>query len=188
MSGFQSRLNWCPGKRCLTSRIPEVYRYWLFDESSLTAKIIEACNGKFRVKVLSEERTTPTPDEIQILGLRYRSHAIIRQVLLYCDEQPWVYARSVIPMTTLIGPLRRLSRLGSKPLGAVLFSNKRIVRGDMEVTILSSQHPNYKWTQQEGHKFIFGRRSVFSLYKKSVLVSEFFLPAIIQDNACMKKF
>ncbi|MDH5765453.1 MAG: chorismate lyase, partial [Gammaproteobacteria bacterium] len=128
MSGFESRLNWCRRKRCLTVDIPEEYKKWLFDDSSLTAKLTSKCNGKFRVEVLSEKRSTPTPDEIQVLGIRYRSQAIIRQVLLHCDDKPWVYARSVIPMTSLTGSLKRLSKLGNKPLGAVLFSNKSIVR------------------------------------------------------------
>ena len=182
MSAYQSRLNWCHHRRCLTAKVPYEFKSWLFDNSSLTAKIIDTCNGKFRVEVLSEERATPAPDEIQLLGLRYRSHAIIRQVLLYCDDRPWVYARSIIPMTTLIGPLRRLSKLGNKPLGAVLFSNKKIVRGDMEITVLEPGHPNYHWTGQVGDEAIFGRRSIFSLNKKSVLVSEFFLPDIISKN------
>ncbi|MDH5472153.1 MAG: chorismate lyase [Gammaproteobacteria bacterium] len=182
MSGYRTRLNWCSRKQCLKARVPDEFKLWLYDNSSLTAKIIDACDKKFRVEVLSETRTTPTPDEIQLLGLRYRSHAIIRQVLLYCGDKPWVYARSVIPMTTLIGPLRRLSKLGNKPLGAVLFSNKCITRGAMEVTTLSPDHPCYSWTGNTNNELIPGRRSVFSLYKRNVLVSEFFLPEIIKNK------
>lgn len=186
MSGYQARLKWCRRKQCLASKIPDDVKLWLFDNASLTSKIINTCEGKFRVEVLSEKRTTPTPDEIQALGLRYRSHAIIRQVILYCDNTPWVYARSVIPMTTLIGPLRRLSRLGNRPLGAVLFANKRIVRSDMEITRLSAEHPNYSWTGNAGSELIHGRRSVFTLFKKSLLVSEFFLPGITGKNRAAK--
>lgn len=81
-------------------------------------------------------------------------------------------------MTTLVGPLRRLSRLGNKPLGAVLFSNKQIVRSHMEITTLTEDHPSYSWTANKGNELIYGRRSVFRLFKKPVLVSEFFLPQI----------
>ena len=179
MSGYRTRLRWRRREQDLISKASAEFQCWLYDDSSLTAKIINACGGNFRVEVLSERRTTPTPDEIQALGLRYRSHAIIRQVLLYCDDTPWVYARSVIPMTTLIGPLRRLSKLGNKPLGAILFSNKRIIRSHMEITGLNPEHPCYRWTQHAGNELIPGRRSIFSLYKKNVLVSEFFLPNIV---------
>jgi len=180
MSGYRTRLKWCRREQHLTSKVATEFKLWLYDESSLTAKIIDACNGRFRVKVLSEERTTPTPDEIQVLGLRLRSHAIIRQVLLFCDDTPWVYARSVIPMTTLIGPLRRLSKLGNKPLGAILFSNKQIIRSHMEITRLKPEHPCYNWPGHSGNELIPGLRSIFSLYKKPVLVSEFFLPEIVK--------
>jgi chorismate--pyruvate lyase len=176
MSGYSSQLKWKNRQQCVDKKIPGEIRVWLFDSSSLTARIIENCNGKFRVRVLSQQRTTPTPDEIRVLGLRYRSQAIIRQVILYCDETPWVYARSVIPITTLVGPLRRLASLGSRPLGAVLFADKSIVRGEVEVTELKSSHPSYLLSGSQTGKPIWGRRSVFYKYQKKLLVSEFFLP------------
>ena len=84
MAGYCTQLNWHNRKRCVALNIPPEIKHWLFDSSSLTARLIESCSGKFQVKLLSQERRTPTPDEIRALGLRYRSHAIIRQVLLYC--------------------------------------------------------------------------------------------------------
>lgn len=179
MSSFNTILQWRNRKQCFASNIPDEIHQWLFDRSSLTARMIDCCSGKFRVKVLSQERTAPTPDEIQALGLRYRSHAIIRQVLLYCDDKPWVYARSVIPITTLRGPLRRLSYLGDKPLGAVLFADRSIKRGEVEVTSLNPNKVNYAWTRHGGKETIWGRRSVFKQRSKALLVSEFFLPDII---------
>jgi len=152
--------------------------HWLFDSGSLTAKIINKCPGKFSVQLISQKRTTPTPDEIRFLGLRYRSHAMIRQVVLYCDDRPWVYARSIIPVTTLTGPLRRLAHLGNKPLGAVLFSDRSILRGQVEATSMDDRHENYKWTGMSSGYLIWGRRSLFYKQSKKLLVSEFFLPDI----------
>jgi chorismate lyase len=176
MSGYSSQLNWYKRKQSATLNIPDQIINWLFDPSSLTERIIENCSGCFRVHLISQKRTTPTPDEIRALGLRYRSHAIIRQVILYCDDVPWVYARSVIPMTTLKGPLRRLGSLGNRPLGAVLFSDRSIERGEVEITSMASTHSNYIWTQYKGTEEIWGRRSVFKQRRKKLLVSEFFLP------------
>lgn len=180
MSGCRSRLHWNNKKTSITADIPAEVASWLFDAESLTARLIANCNGRFSVKVLSVKRCTPTPDEIQALKLRYRSHAIIRQVLLYCDDTPWVYARTVIPMTSLRGALQGLVKLGSKPLGAVLFADKTMQRSDIEVTGLNHQHPCYNWTGVKGSQFIWGRRSVFRLSKKPLLVSEFFLPDLFR--------
>jgi len=182
MSGYNSQLNWHNRKQSLAINIPDEVSHWLFEPSSLTARIINRCSGKFRVHLISQQRMTPTPDEIRVLGLRYRSHAIIRQVILYCEDEPWVYARSVIPMTTLKGSLRRLGKLGNKPLGAVLFSDPSIERGEVEITSMTSLHPNYKWTEHKGSEVIWGRRSVFKQRRKTLLVSEFFLPNIIQQK------
>lgn len=178
MSGFCTQLHWYKRKQCVALKIPDEINHWLFDSSSLTARLIERCSGKFRVELLSQKRTTPTPDEIRALGLRYRSHAIIRQVILYCDDTPWVYARSVIPITTLSGPLRRLGRLGDKPLGAVLFADRSIVRGEVEVAAIKPCHESYMWTGNKGDRLLWGRRSVFRQRRKALLVSEFFLPDI----------
>ena len=178
MSGYCTSLNWHKRKSSVSQKIPDEIKHWLFDSSSLTARLVEACSGRFRVELLSQERRTPTPDEIRALGLRYRSDAIIRQVLLYCDDKPWVYARSVIPITTLSGPLRRLGKLGNQPLGAVLFSDKSIVRGEVEVAAIKPCHACYAWTGNRGNEVIWGRRSVFRQRRKTLLVSEFFLPAI----------
>jgi chorismate lyase len=178
MSGYYSQLKWQKRKQCLSTEMPFDIYHWLFDPGSLTAKIKATCPGKFRVHLISENRTTPTPDEIRALGLRYRSHAMIRQVILYCDDTPWVYARSVIPITTLTGPLRRLAHLGNKPLGAVLFSDPSILRGQVEATCMSAMHENYKLTGMNSENPIWGRRSIFYKQRKKLLVSEFFLPGL----------
>ena len=179
MSGCRSLLHWCKQKQCVSAEIPHHVADWLFDSSSLTARLKAKCHGRFHVEVLSVERTTPTPDEIRALKLRFRSRAIIRQVLLYCDDKPWVYARTIIPMTSLRGPLRGVAKLGNKPLGEVLFANKTMQRSEMEVTALKPGHFCYQWTHNEGEQIIWGRRSVFSLCKRPLLVSEFFLPEVL---------
>ena len=178
MSGYYTQSKWRRREQCLSDQISDDIYHWLFDIGSLTAKIVETCSGQFSVRLISQKRMTPTPDEIRALGLRYRSHAIIRQVVLLCNDSPWVYARSVIPITTLTGPLRRLAHLGNKPLGAVLFSDRSISRGKVEVTAVSGQHDVLKWVDTQNEKQIWGRRSVFYKQHKKLLVSEFFLPGI----------
>jgi chorismate--pyruvate lyase len=137
------------------------------------------CAGQFRVRVLSQVRGRPRQDEVRALGMRRGGLAVIRQVELLCDEQPWVYARTVIPESSLAGRLRRLDSLGARPLGAMLFADRGMRRGGVELArILSGQalFADAVHGRQPGQKEIWGRRSVFRLARKPLLVSEIFLP------------
>ena len=48
-------------------------------------------------------------------------------------RQPWVFARTLIPARTLRGRGRRLTRLGSRPLGQVLFADPKVRRDPVEI-------------------------------------------------------
>ena len=148
---------------------------WLFDPSSLTARLIGHCSGKFKVHVLSEGYTCPSLSEHRILGMANRETALLREVHLLCDGHPVVYARTVIPVSTLVGPQQRLAHLGNKPLGAVLFSDKTMQRGEVQIARLKSEQ--VKLDSDDGAD-IWGRRSVFKLNNKPLLVSEYFLPEL----------
>lgn len=187
MSGHYTRLNWCKQKHCLTQKLNREIKSWMFDAGSLTARLINYCDGRFSVKVLSVKRATPTPDEKEALGLSARSHALIREVLLFCNDEPVVYARTIIPVSSLRGALRGLALLGNRPLGAVLFSDKSMQRKPVEVTSVKASHKCYQWMQQQkseklGKEKIYGRRSVFVLKGEELLVSEFFLPSLLVES------
>jgi len=115
------------------------------------------------------------------LRMRGSSFAFIRQVQLTCNNRPWVFARTVIPPRTLSGKRRRLAKLGSKPLGAVLFADTSMRRSEMEIACLTPGQDLYQeatCSVPGMNQAIWGRRSVFYLNKHPLLVSEFFLPGI----------
>lgn len=153
----------------------------LLDPASLTRRIQGACSGKFRVQVLAQGWARPQRNEALTLGMRDGGWGFVREVHLLCDEQPWVYARTVIPRTTLTGPRRRLTRLKSRPLGAVLFADPSMRRGPVEIARLTPCDKLYPAAighlTQRPH-MIWGRRSLFTLGGKPLLVSEIFLPSI----------
>ena len=121
-------------------------------------------------------------NEARQLKMRHGNYALIRQVHLLCNNQPWVFARTVIPARTLRGKQLRLARLGKKPLGAVLFADKSMQRTEMEIACILPGQPLYDLAT--GHQPpkqpqpIWGRRSVFFLHQRPLLVSEIFLPEI----------
>jgi len=182
MSAYSPFLNWFGQHQCLNKSINKDLKSWLFDTGSLTARLLKHCPGRFSVQLISLERTTPDLDEASALNLKPRSQAMIREVILCCDKQPVIYARTIIPVSSMRGALRGLATLGNQPLGAVLFADKSMKRKPVQVSSISPAHKYYSRIGNKGNEKIFGRRSVFVLKGQELLVSEFFLPGLLTQN------
>ncbi len=173
---------WRPENQYLRCSVPEGLLSWLLDTDSLTRRISQKCRGCFRVRVLDQGWGYPRHDERLVLRIPARQRVTIRQVQLLCNEVPWVFARTLIPVSTLHGPQRRLAYLGNKPLGAYLFADPSMRRGPVELARISRRHAMYL-PATSGIKTkpadIWGRRSVFWIGGKPLLVSEVFLPDLL---------
>ena len=170
---------WKPNGCFLRSDIPGELYGWLLDPASLTLRLQHLCDGRFRVRVISQQRGTPRLDEARVLGMKPGTRAIIRQVQLLCDDQPWVYARTIIPVTSLKGRLQRLAHLGTRPLGAMLFADPGMQRGQVELACIRKGEALFVDASRglrHRSACIWGRRSVFRIAHKPLLVSEIFLP------------
>jgi chorismate--pyruvate lyase len=131
------------------------------------------------VRVLRQDWTRPSRDEARTLKLRLDAWAWTREVQLLCAEQPWVFARTLIPARTLRGRGRRLTQLGTRPLGEVLFADPGVRRGPVEIariTVHQRLHQRAFAGFAESPDAIWGRRSVFHIDGCPLLVCEFFLP------------
>jgi chorismate--pyruvate lyase len=164
--------------------LPRALRAWLIDPTSLTDRIRGACAGAFCVRVLREGYQRPRLDESKVLGIRRGRFAWVREVQLLCDAEPWVFARTVIPLTSLTGPQRRLAHLGNRPLGAYLFAHPATSRGLVEVASIRRGQAMFAQAvvgvARPGDR-IWGRRSVFRVNGKPLLVTEVFLPGLPAD-------
>lgn len=175
---------WRTQKMLMGFPIPENISPWLFDQGSLTRRILLNCKKQFRVDVLSQKWQRPMLNEAMRLGVHAEHHAFIREVLLYCGDEPWVYARSVLPHKTLTGKRRRLGKLGSRPLGEILFSDPDIKRDALEVANIKPEQRMFQQATQcldKPPESIWGRRSVFHWHKKPLLVNEVFLPDVLKQ-------
>jgi len=153
--------------------IPHPWRQWLLDKGSLTERLVAASGGDFRVQVLAQALRRPSREECVALGLPVHQVALVREVLLRGRDEPWVYARSVIPLAVLHGRYGFLRRLGTKPLGALLFRDAGIRRGAIEVTRRAP--PRFlSAVVEDGPAWV--RRSLFYLDQQPLLVAEMFLP------------
>jgi chorismate--pyruvate lyase len=163
----------------LHADIPTDLVHWLLDPASLTLRLQQLCGSRFHVRVISQGWGRPRLDEAQALDMAGRECAIIRQVQLMCADHAWIYARTVIPATSLRGKLQRLAHLGARPLGAMLFADPGMQRGGVELArVLPGQElfADAMQAADDGTRTIWGRRSVFRISGRPLLVSEIFLP------------
>jgi chorismate--pyruvate lyase len=176
---------WAPARRRLRSAAPAALWDWLLDPTSLTRRLQLACGERFSVQVLRQVWGRPLVSERRALGMKRGGRAMIREVRLMCGATPWVFARTVIPVRSLRGGQRRLAHLGSKPLGAALFADPHLRRDEVEVTHLAPDESLYGHAADSSAAAdaIWGRRSVFRLRGKPLLVSEFFLPALVRRHS-----
>ncbi len=152
---------------------------WLFDAGSLTRRLQQLCPGRFRVRVLRQYRGRPLLSEAHALGLAKRNHVWVREVQLLCQDQAWVFARTLIPLSALSGPCQHLAHLGTRPLGEVLFTDPNVHRGPVEVACIQAGQRLHRRAFGDGAEqpeAIWGRRSVFRMNHRLLLVSEIFLP------------
>ena len=172
--------------------VPERLRSWLFDPRSLTRRLSRrrsqiwhlSQTGAIQVRLLSQRWSPVLPMEREILGLRVRERALVREVLLTCHGTPWVFARSVFPSGCLRGPQRRLARLGEQPLGRLLFGSSRMRRVQVQVGPATNDPRMLQRCAAALHGTPPGawqRSSVFAREDRALLVSEIFLEAFTHE-------
>ena len=173
---YQSGLARWRDYRQAASLIPAKVKPWLLDETSLTEHLVRAGAGDFRVQLQRSYWGLPTADERRTLGMASRERALLRETLLLVRQQPWVYARSVIPATTISGNNRPLRAMGNRSLGSWLFKVPNMQRDPFEVVLLPPDNALVSDELQQQHS-LWGRRSRFVVNHRALLVCEIFLPA-----------
>lgn len=155
-------------------------RSWLTEANSLTARLQRRYND-FYVHAVRVHMQKPAHDAARLLNIARHKNAQVREVLLYGNNQPVVFAQSILPRESLQGAWQGLGRLGNKPLGAVLFANPNVHRTPIRYKKLSPHHYLYQAAVQhlvDPPSVLWARRSVFTLGRAHILVAEVFLPAL----------
>lgn len=153
------------------------YRKWLIDEGSLTSRLKARCPA-FAVSNIRQTWATPLPDEAALLGLRRGAAAWIREVWLLDGDDRLVFARSILPRSSQRGAWHGLKRLGARPLGAALFSDARVLRRPLSFRRLPKRHPALQSAGLDAA--VWARRSVFVRSGRLILVTEAFLPKVLE--------
>lgn len=158
----------------------ELHR-WLTSAGSLSQRILNCC-PEFRVVRLLQARRRANPDESMLVGLPVGSRALVREVLLLCGSSPLVFAHSIVAPEHLRGAWRSLRGLGTRPLASALFADPRVRRGPLRYRKINARHPLYARAHEAVPVLpseLWARRSVFRRDRAPLLVTEVFLPAIL---------
>ena len=166
-----------------SSDLPTVNRIWLLDNTSLTDRLTSNYDQEFSVRVLDQRWEAPLPSESRLLDISTGEQALIRRVTLRLGEIPVVFARTIIPASTLDGSLNHLTTLGNVSLGAILFDTPGMVRSPFEIALIPGDH-TYLPRELFQVDPIWGRRSCFSLHSKRLIVSELFLSGFVPWKKC----
>lgn len=167
--------SWCPERAmALTPQLKD----WLLDPGSLTSRLSNLSQN-FSVQVLGQ-RIEPCSSAEANQDILPGEQVLVREVLLICDDVPHVFARSLLPLTSLTGEQQRLATLGNQSLGQVLFNHHNLQRKRIEVASFGADssvarlvdHLNLSWQEK-----MWGRRSVFVIDDKPLMVAEVFLPS-----------
>ena len=177
--------SWMPLQRLRFAQISPQLASWLTDGSSLTQRLIDSCQGDFSVRLMRQGWHRPLYTEARLLRMRSGEGTLVREVELLCNETAMVFARTLIPVSSLKGAAKQLAHLGNRPLGAVLFNSPLTRRSKIEVARITSRHKLYDDAVRAlptPPRELWGRRTIFSYAGSPLLVNEIFLPTISETR------
>lgn len=177
---FDSEPSWRENRAGTRQQLPEAVESWVYEPGSLTQRLRDGYGDAVAVALLAQYWRTPFLSERKLLAHPEHRYCLIREVMLHCDGRPLLLARTVIPAQTVKMTSGNLARLGTRPLGEVIFACPALERIAMDVALLKP----CEWTPATRaatgiDEPVWGRRTVYALGRPQMLVSEFFLPAII---------
>ena len=136
---------------------------WLLENSSITQRI--SAMAIFKLEIIRDQLGLTSMDQYLALGL-FPQPVRVREVILSGDNRPMVHAKSIIPFLTSYRGYPELGKIGSKPLGDLIFTSNLFVK----------QSRVFAPFLQHGHASkIWGRRTNYSVQGYPFSIMEVFL-------------
>lgn len=153
-------------------------RDWLLNTGSLTERL-QACCRHFQVQLLGQDVAELTADEQFFLYGQFDQQSEdtqVREVILKGDDQSWVFARSLLPVSFLHNEMDELTRLGEQPLGKIIFNDARFQRLGFQLVECPPKGESMVKLNIKSQFSCWGRRSLFQFKHYHIMVAEIFLP------------
>ena len=157
---FNKLTSWMSETKSLKVENNEILS-WLNEPGSITSRIKSFSD--FKLKLLRDGPGEVDASEDDLIISNYKENNI-REVLLYSNEEPLIYAKSIIPLETIRLGLGILGNLKENPLGDILFSNPEIKKKYMLFAKFESNK-----------KIFYGRKGIYTVKGYPFSVCEIFL-------------
>lgn len=146
------------------------------DRGSLTGRFKQIMGENPNLTKLTQGMKFVSPDERLMLNIPNRQKALVREIKMGKRNKNWLFARTVVPLSTLRGKAKRISMLNDTPIGKILFGRNGAKRKSMQV-FYSSYLP-FCMTSIDCEYFhpLWQRRSIFEFPSGPLMVNEVFLP------------
>jgi chorismate--pyruvate lyase len=164
-----------------THSLPASFRAWMLDPGSMTVRMEHLCR-QVEVHVLTNQDDQMTDEERQYLPSIQGDRAWIREVIMTCDQVPWLFGRTVIPLSGAKASLPELTKLKTTPLGKVLFADPTTTRSGYQFAYLTPDNfyvQRCRQSIQSPSEPLWARRSIFHYQGKPLILTELFLPQMI---------
>jgi chorismate--pyruvate lyase len=135
---------------------------WLLESGPITNRI--KLSQEFELELLNDEIDEISKEEELFLNSVSKTFRV-RRVILLGNKTPVVYAKSVIPTSTIENGLSSLGKIGNAPLGDILFTPGVFTKLDMVYASFLSKEKNVYW----------GRKIKYSVNSEPISVMEIFL-------------
>lgn len=164
--------------------VPAAPTDWIALPTSLTARLAAHLDGEVRVRVLSERHDRFLTSERDLLETPARAGRI-REVQLEVRGTPFVVARTVFPTATARVANRALMSLGTRALGSLLFGAMRAPADLRQYARLCPR--SSLWQTLYAHlpqhaEHLWARRALHRLQGQPLLVTEIFLPRLLDEK------
>ena len=157
---FNKLTSWMSETKSLEVQNNEILS-WLNEPGSITSRIKSFSD--FKLKLLRDGPGEVDASEDDLIISNYKENNI-REVVLCSNEEPLIYAKSIIPLETIRLGLGVLGNLKENPLGDILFSNPEIKKK----FLLFAKFESNK-------KIFYGRKGIYTVKGYPFSVCEIFL-------------
>lgn len=158
---------------------------WLSEPGLMTQRLRRCSQDQLHLRVLFQGWQVPRASERNVLGLAENTLALIRETELCCQNEVWIYARSVIPSESLSGANQILGGLGTSPIGDELAKDPNLKRRCFEVAQLEADDQDYEAAVRclkTPPATLWARRTLVYLREKPLLINEVFLPVVYAQS------